>query len=101
MEFAEASAWPAAEPNQAWDGGLAARTVIGEARAANLLLKVIAERIRVAADHLQIPRDELFRIFEPHTVFEGETAPVGNERGFLIVETHHVMEGMVGKGALK
>lgn len=88
-------------PRPKSDGGLAARTILGQSRPANVLLKVIAERIRVAADHLQIPSDELFNIFEPHTVFEGETAPLAGGRGFLIVETHHALEGMVGKGALK
>lgn len=101
MEIAPLVQSPPPAPETRPDGGLAARTVVGEARPANLLLKVIAQRIRVAADHLQISRQELYRIFEPHTVFEGETAPVAGDRGFLIVETHHVLEGMVGKGALK
>ncbi len=101
MKVVAAETKPVPVPGPKWDGGLAARTIVGDARPANLLLKVIAERIRVAADHLRIPRDELFGIFEPHTVFEGETAPAANGQGFLIVETHHVMEGMVGKGALK
>jgi len=86
-----------------WDGGMAARTVLGEIKPASVLLSVIAERIRVAADHLRIGREDLFAIFEPHTIFQGETdpAPGGGSQGFLVVETHHVMEGMVGKGALK
>jgi len=82
---------------------MAARTILGEIKPASVLLAVIAERIRVAADHLRIAPNDLFAIFQPHTIFEGETdpAPNGPPEGFLVVETHHVMEGMVGKGALK
>lgn len=101
MEAWDAATNPAPATGPKSDGGLAARTIVGDTKAANLLLKVIAERIRVAADHLRIPRDKLFAIFEPHTVFEGETARATSGHRFLIVETHHVMEGMVGKGALK
>lgn len=102
MEVLQTRTTAAGTPVPNWDGGLAANTVIGNTRPANVLLKVIAERIRVAADHLHIPRGELYRIFEPHTVFEGETdRPDGGSRGFLIVETHHALAGMVGKGALK
>ncbi|HEY5914926.1 MAG TPA: hypothetical protein VJA21_30405, partial [Verrucomicrobiae bacterium] len=94
---------PASMQESGWDGGLAARTIVGTAKPANVLLSVIAERIRVAADHLRISQKDLFGIFEPHTVFEGETAPAsdGAARGFIVVETHHMLEGMVGKGALK
>lgn len=86
-----------------WDGGLALETITGFRRAANPLLAVIAERIRSAADHLRLSRDDLVRIFNRHTVYEGETDPLpgGPLLGFLIVETHHEIGGMVGKGALK
>jgi glutamate dehydrogenase/leucine dehydrogenase len=94
---------PGTTPEPDWDGGMAARTIVGEIRPVSVLLSIIAERIRVAADHLRIAREDLFAIFEPHTVFEGETdpAPTGPPQGFLVVETHHLLEGMVGKGALK
>ncbi len=90
-------------PAATGDGGLAFETIWGERRPANALLAVVAERIRTAAAHLGLSRADLWRIFAPHSVFEGETAPLppGSAQGFLIVETHHLIQGMVGKGALK
>lgn len=87
----------------AWDGGLALGTIQGRITPGNVLLSVIAERIRAAAAHLRLSAEDLFRVFGPHSIFEGRTVPVpsGPPDGFLIVETHHLIQGMVGKGALK
>jgi len=92
---------PFAEAGQ--DGGLALRSILGERNSASELLQVIAERIRLAAKHLRLSRDDLGRIFSRHEVFEGETeSPAGGSaQGVLMVETHHLIQGKVGKGALK
>jgi hypothetical protein len=86
-----------------WDGGLARETILGTLEPTNTLLAIIADRIRVAARHLQLSREDLSLIFTPHSIFEGEsTVPgQGDPVRFLIVETHHLIQGMVGKGALK
>lgn len=92
-----------APPGSRWDEGLGFRTIVGELTPATELLRVIAERIRVAAHHLQLSREDLYRIFSRHSVFEGETlgAPNASRGGFILVETHHLIQGRVGKGALK
>lgn len=86
-----------------WDDGLGFRTVTGDTTPGNELLKLIAERIRVAVRHLGLTRDDLFRIFSPHSIFEGEADEpgVGGKTSFILVETHHLIQGRVGKGALK
>ena len=90
-------------PEIRWDDGLGFRTIVGDMTPSDELLKLIAERIRVAARHLRLTRDDLFRIFSRHSIFEGETAKqgVGGKTGFILVETHHLIQGRVGKGALK
>ncbi|MFH2120831.1 MAG: hypothetical protein ABIJ25_10615 [Pseudomonadota bacterium] len=92
-----------ASPEIRWDDGLGFRTITGETTPGNELLKLIAERIRVAAGHLRLTRDDLFRIFSPHSIFEGEADEpgVGGKSNFILVETHHLIQGRVGKGALK
>jgi len=86
-----------------WDNGLGFRTITGDMTPGNELLKLIAERIRVAARHLCLSRDDLFRIFNRHSIFEGEADEpgVGGKSSFILVETHHLIQGRVGKGALK
>jgi glutamate dehydrogenase/leucine dehydrogenase len=78
-------------------------TIAGDRVTENELLRLVAERIRVAADHLQLTREDLRRIFSRHSIFEGEThrASNGKAGGFILVETHHLIQGKVGKGALK
>ena len=85
------------------DGGLGFKAIVGEVAPQNGMLRLIAERIRVAAVHLDLSREDLHRIFRRHSVFEGETCAASNEsrEGFILVETHHLIQGMVGKGALK
>ena len=92
-----------APPEIRWDDGLGFRTITGETTPGNELLKLIAERIRVAAGHLRLTRDDLFRIFSRHSIFEGEADEpgVGGKTSFILVETHHLIQGRVGKGALK
>lgn len=77
--------------------------VMGDVVPRNGLLRLITERIRTAAAHLGLSRDELQRIFGRHSVFEGETPAfdTGDSAGFILVETHHLIHGRVGKGALK
>ncbi|MEI7671256.1 MAG: hypothetical protein WCK00_04000 [Deltaproteobacteria bacterium] len=86
-----------------WDDGLGFRAITGDTTPGNELLKLIAERIRVAARHLGLTRDDLFRIFSRHSIFEGEADEpgVGGKTSFILVETHHLIQGRVGKGALK
>ncbi len=93
----------AVPPEIRWDDGLGFRTITGETTPGDELLKLIAERIRVAARHLGLTRDDLFRIFSRHSVFEGEAdeSGVGGKTSFILVETHHLIQGRVGKGALK
>ncbi len=45
----------------------------------------------------------MFRIFSRHSIFEGEAdeSGVGGKTSFILVETHHLIQGRVGKGALK
>jgi glutamate dehydrogenase/leucine dehydrogenase len=64
---------------------------------------MVAERIRVAAGHLKLSASDLRRIFIPHDVFEAEMSVAQNGRRaeFILVETYHHIQGMVGKGALK
>jgi len=90
-------------PEIRWDDGLGFRTIMGETIPGNELLKLIAERIRVAARHLGLTRDDMFRIFSRHSIFEGEADEpgVGGKSSFILVETHHLIQGRVGKGALK
>ena len=92
-----------APPEIRWDDGLGFRTITGDTTPDNELLKLIAERIRVAARHLDLTRDDLFRIFSRHSIFEGEADEpgVGGKTSFILVETHHLIQGRVGKGALK
>ena len=92
-----------APPEIRWDDGLGFRTIMGDTTPDNELLKLIAERIRVAARHLGLTRDDLFRIFSRHSIFEGEAdeSGVGVKTSFILVETHHLIQGRVGKGALK
>jgi hypothetical protein len=61
-----------APPEIRWDNGLGFRTITGDTIPGNELLRLIAERIRVAASHLHLTRDDLFRIFSRHSIFEGE-----------------------------
>jgi len=90
-------------PGSIGDGGLAYRMIVGELNASDALLRLIAERIRIAARHLKLTREDLHRIFIRHTVFEGETLSVTEaaRAGFILVETYHLIQGRVGKGALK
>ncbi len=90
-------------PEIRWDGGLGFHTITGDTTPGNELLKLIAERIRVAARHLRLTRDDLFRIFSRHSIFEGEAdeSGGGGKTSFILVETHHLIQGRVGKGALK
>lgn len=90
-------------PEIRWDDGLGFRTITGDTTPGNELLRLIAERIRVAAGHLRLSRDDLFRIFSRHSIFEGEADEpgVGGKTSFILVETHHLIQGRVGKGALK
>ncbi len=90
-------------PEIRWDDGLGFHTITGDTTPGNELLKLIAERIRVAARHLHLTRDDLFRIFSRHSIFEGEADEpgVGGKSSFILVETHHLIQGRVGKGALK
>ena len=92
-----------ASPEIRWDGGLGFRTITGDTMPGNELLKLIAERIRVAARHLRLTRDDLYRIFSRHSIFEGEAdeSGVAGKTSFILVETHHLIQGRVGKGALK
>jgi glutamate dehydrogenase/leucine dehydrogenase len=92
-----------APPEIRWDGGLGFHTITGDTTPGSELLKLIAERIRVAARHLHLTRDDLFRIFNRHSIFEGEAdeSGVGGRTSFILVETHHLIQGRVGKGALK
>ena len=92
-----------ASPEIRWDDGLGFRTITGDTTPGDELLKLIAERIRVAARYLDLTRDDLFRIFSRHSIFEGEADEpgVGGKTGFILVETHHLIQGRVGKGALK
>ena len=85
------------------DGGLGFGAIIGDIIPQNGLLRLIAERIRAAAKHLQMSREDLHRIFSRHSVFEGETRAAGRASAgsFILVETHHLIQGKVGKGALK
>lgn len=94
---------PASEPTIAWDGGLALKSILGEHQPGDSLLAVVAERIGVAARHLRLSNDDLAQVFSRHSIFEGEAwvEQAGQRRGFIIVESHHLIEGMVGKGALK
>ena len=66
-------------PEIRWDDGLGFRTIMGETIPGNELLKLIAERIRVAARHLGLTRDDMFRIFSRHSIFEGEADEPGVE----------------------
>lgn len=94
---------PEALDGSHWDEGLGFRTIVGEIAPGAVLLQLIAERIRVAAGHLRLSREDLYRIFSRHSVFEGETrhGPGVASSGFILVETHHLIQGRVGKGALK
>jgi len=90
-------------PGSTDDGGLAYRTIVGDLKSSNALLQLIADRIRIAAGHLGLTREDLHRIFIRHTVFEGETLSMNrsDRGGFILVETYHLIQGRVGKGALK
>ena len=46
-----------APPEIRWDDGLGFRTITGDTTPGNELLKLIAERIRVAARHLDLTRE--------------------------------------------
>jgi len=90
-------------PGAIGDGGLAYRMIVGEAKSSNALLQLVADRIRIAAGHLKLTQEDLHRIFIHHTVFEGETlsATRAARAGYILVETYHLIQGRVGKGALK
>lgn len=90
-------------PGTHWDNNLGFRSIAGDMTPGNELLKLIAERIRVAARHAGLTRDDLFRIFSRHSIFEGEAhgSGAGGETSFILVQTHHLIQGRVGKGALK
>ncbi|MBN2508044.1 MAG: hypothetical protein JXQ71_15260 [Verrucomicrobia bacterium] len=85
------------------DDGLALETIAGDRTTDNALLGLMAERIRRAAELLRLTRKDLHRIFSRHSIFEGETPPATRDAGpgFILVETHHHIQGKVGKGALK
>jgi len=61
----------AVPPEIRWDDGLGFHAIMGETRPGNKLLNLIAERIRVAARHLDLTREDVFRIFNRHSIFEG------------------------------
>ncbi|HNU71243.1 MAG TPA: hypothetical protein PKL48_05965 [Thermodesulfobacteriota bacterium] len=86
-----------------WNDLLAFRTITGDITPGNELLELIAERIRVAARHLRLTRNDLFRIFSYYSTYEGETDQPGGggKPSFILVETHHLIQSRVGKGALK
>ncbi len=90
-------------PTAALDGGLSFQSIVGTITPENELLGVVAERIRRAAAHLHLSSEDLYRIFSRHSIFEGEGSLTweGGEVRFFIVETHHLIQGKVGKGALK
>lgn len=92
-----------ADPKIISDGGLAWRTVAGETTPANGLLRLITERIQAASQTLKLSREDLRRIFETHDVFEADMRVElpGLTADFILVETFHEVQGMVGKGALK
>ena len=77
--------------------------IVGDVVPRNGLLRLITERIRAAAAYLQLSRNDLHRIFGRHSVFEGEASAsgAGDPASFILVETHHLIQGKVGKGALK
>ncbi len=77
--------------------------ILGEQVPRNGLLRLIAERIRQAAQHLHLSREDLRAIFSPHSVLEqeGDIPDAASEVSFILVETHHLIQGKVGKGALK
>ena len=97
------SAPPAAPSGTVELDSLGFAAIVGDVTPRNQLLQLIAERIRVAAALLQLSRDDLHRIFSRHSVFEGETSSVDplHPASFILVETHHLIQGKVGKGALK
>lgn len=87
----------------AWDNGLALQAITGQTPARNRLFRLVAERIRLAAAQLKLSGADLHAIFGRHSIFEGLTTPLPGrpETEFIIVETHHLIQGKVGKGALK
>jgi glutamate dehydrogenase/leucine dehydrogenase len=89
--------------DRGYDNGLAFASIIGNMTPEEGLLGIICERIRSAANLLGLSRADLSKIFSSYNLFEGEaTAHIGSKEGkFLIVEAHHVIQGKVGKGALK
>jgi hypothetical protein len=86
-----------------WDEGFAARAITGQRTPANRLLRLICERIRKAAGHLKLSEPDIHRIFSRHNVFEGQMQVQTAEQGaeYILVETLHLVHGMIGKGALK
>jgi hypothetical protein len=82
---------------------MAFRAIVGEFTPANALLRLIAERIRAAAGYMRLSREDLHRIFSRHSIFEGQMqiALEGQVADFILVETYHQIQGMIGKGALK
>jgi glutamate dehydrogenase/leucine dehydrogenase len=90
-------------PDITQDSGLAFDSIVGNTAPEDGLLGIVCERIRSAAELLGLSRTDLFKIFGSYNLFEGEVqAPVGNKEGkFLILEAHHLIQGKVGKGALK
>lgn len=91
------------EPKILTDSGLAWKTVVGDVTPANGLLQLITERLQAAGKVLSLTREDLHRIFETHDVFESEMRVELPEvtSDFILVETFHQVQGMVGKGALK
>jgi hypothetical protein len=92
-------------PNAKRDAGaaLALQSVLGETALEHELVDIICQRIRLAARHLKLSRQDLEAIFGTYSLFEGTAAARvnGQEEQFLVVEAHHLMQGKVGKGALK
>jgi glutamate dehydrogenase/leucine dehydrogenase len=84
-------------------GAMALQAVVGEKVSEHELLDIICQRIREAAKHLKLSREDLFEVFRPYVLFE-EEVPVmveGKSERCLLVEAHHLIQGKVGKGALK
>jgi len=68
-------------PEIRWDDGLGFRAIMGDTTPGNPLLKLIAERIRVAANYLHLTRYDLFRILAGTAFSRGkQTNPVSEAK---------------------
>lgn len=85
------------------DGGLLFRSVSGDFIPQNELLRLVCERIRQSADLLGLSKRDVLRIFGRHHIFEGEATARMDEGEIAawFVQTHHLLHGQPGKGALR